>query len=105
MYVAINTKMLKFGDLENDKFYQFSLVSKWYRATIGPPAKRRLNGISLVCRLLPVFICLLGREFACESFNLDYSKDTTNMTQIRFQDASVLANKDKPLEMIGLPFH
>ena len=95
MYVAINTKMLKFGDLENDKFYQFSLVSKRYRATMGPPAKRRLNGVSLVYRLLPAFICLLGREYICESLNLDYSKDTTNTTKIRFQDVSVLANKDK----------
>ena len=36
------------------------LVSNQCRVNIGPPAKRHLNGVSLVGRWWPVYRCLLG---------------------------------------------
>ena len=36
-------------------------ASLQFRANIGPPAKRHLNGVSLVDRLKPAILCLLGK--------------------------------------------
>ena len=67
-------------------------VSIQSRATIGPPAKRHLDGVSLTGRQCPDFTCILGSlteitPFCCKGYTLNIIYVST--FQFHFSDAPI----------------